>query len=107
MPSVLATAALILSTLVAPTAPIPVTDPVPTEPITSSLGLVLQEYASFPQSQPTPAPIDSRLMRIARINTIMEVPDRSGRRAVPDLNGALYFVEDGKPHVYLDVKAQF
>jgi hypothetical protein len=104
---VLATTALILSTLVAPAAPVPVTDPVPTEPVTSSIGLVLQEYASFPQSTTIPAPIDSRLMRVARINTIMEVPDRSGRRAVPDLNGALYFVKNGTPHVYLDVAAQF
>ena len=46
-------------------------------------------------------------MRTARINTIMEVPDGSGRRAVPDLNGSLYLVEGGVPHVYLDVAATF
>ncbi|MEV0718468.1 PQQ-dependent sugar dehydrogenase [Asanoa sp. NPDC050611] len=37
----------------------------------------------------------------------MELPDGSGRRAVPDLNGKLYLVENGVPHVYLDVAATF
>ncbi|HTF09546.1 MAG TPA: PQQ-dependent sugar dehydrogenase, partial [Asanoa sp.] len=71
------------------------------------IGLVLEEYASFPKTEPTPAPTDARLMRQARINTIMELPDGSGRRAVPDLNGKLYLVENGVPHVYLDVAATF
>jgi hypothetical protein len=88
-------------------APGPVYDPVPTEPVASRLGLVLTEYARFPQSFTDPPLIDQRLNRIARINTIMEVPDGSGRRAVPDLNGNLYFVENGVPHVYLDVAAAF
>ncbi|MFI7491785.1 PQQ-dependent sugar dehydrogenase [Micromonospora echinaurantiaca] len=105
----LTAAALVLSTLV--TAPArgadPIDDPVTEMPTQSRLGLVLTEYASFPQSFPTPAPTDQRLMRTARINTIMELPDRSGRRAVPDLNGKLYLVEDGVPHVYLDVAATF
>ncbi|MFG2104593.1 PQQ-dependent sugar dehydrogenase [Micromonospora echinaurantiaca] len=105
----LTAAALVLSTLVA--APVraadPIDDPVTEMPTQSRLGLVLTEYASFPQSFPTPAPTDQRLMRTARINTIMELPDRSGRRAVPDLNGKLYLVEDGVPHVYLDVAATF
>lgn len=82
-------------------------DPIPVEPVTSSLGLVLSEFASFPASTPTPAPTDQRLVRKARINTVMEVPDGSGRRAVPDLNGNLYFVENGVPSVYLDVAAAF
>jgi glucose/arabinose dehydrogenase len=85
----------------------PVYDPVPVEPETSHLGLVLSEYASFPESTPTPAPTDQRLVRKARINTVMELPDGSGRRAVPDLNGNLYVVKNGVPSVYLDVKAQF
>jgi glucose/arabinose dehydrogenase len=85
----------------------PVYDPIPTEPVTSRLGLVLSEYASFPQSFTDPPLIDQRLNRVARINTIMELPDRSGRRAVPDLNGNLYLVENGVPHVYLDVAATF
>ncbi|MEV6301631.1 PQQ-dependent sugar dehydrogenase [Actinoplanes sp. NPDC051861] len=85
----------------------PIDDPVVVEPSASRLGLVLTDYASFPQSNPTPAPTDVRLMRHARINTIMEVPDGSGRRAVPDLNGNLYLVKNGVPHVYLDVAATF
>ncbi|GAA2581861.1 hypothetical protein GCM10010435_69220 [Winogradskya consettensis] len=109
--SLLATLLLSTVVLVVPTAARAdegaIYDPIPTEPVTSRLGLVLQEYANFPQSEPTPAPIDARLMRKARINTIMEVPDGSGRRAVPDLNGNLYFVENGVPHVYLDVAASF
>ena len=82
-------------------------DPVPTEPVTSRLGLVLSEYASFPRSFTDPPLDDQRLNRTARINTVMEVPDGSGRRAVPDLNGNLYLVTGGVPHVYLDVAAAF
>ena len=101
--------AVVLSTIAAipARAADPILDPIPTEPVTSRLGLVLTEYASFPQSTPTPAPIDQRLMRVARINTIMELPDGSGRRAVPDLNGPLYLVENGVPHVYADLAATF
>ncbi|MEV6495194.1 PQQ-dependent sugar dehydrogenase, partial [Actinoplanes sp. NPDC051633] len=95
-------ASMLLSTVAGP-----VYDPVPTEPETSKLGLVLEQYAQFPQSFGTPPPTDQRLNRIARINTIMELPDGSGRRAVPDLNGNLYLVENGVPHVYLDVAAAF
>ncbi|MEH1016222.1 PQQ-dependent sugar dehydrogenase [Micromonospora sp. CPCC 206060] len=85
----------------------PVHDPVVEMPSQSRLGLVLTEYASFPQSSPIPAPTDQRLMRTARINTIMELPDGSGRRAVPDLSGYLYLVRAGVPHVYLDVADTF
>ena len=109
--SVVLAATLLLSTLLgvpaAHAADAPVYDPVPTEPVTSKLGLVLSEYAQFPQSFTNPPLIDQRLNRIARINTIMELPDGSGRRAVPDLNGNLYLVENGVPHVYLDVAATF
>ncbi|MFC3505668.1 PQQ-dependent sugar dehydrogenase [Micromonospora krabiensis] len=107
--AVLAAAALTLSLLVAPPAQAadPIYDPIPQAQIQSRLGLVLSEYASFPKSEPTPAPTDQRLVRQARINTIMEIPDGSGRRAVPDLNGRLYVVRDGVPHVYLDVAATF
>jgi glucose/arabinose dehydrogenase len=101
--------AVLLSTVVASPARAadPILDPIPREPVQSRLGLVLEEYASFPRSAPTPAPTDPRLMRQARINTVMELPDGSGRRAVPDLNGDLYLVEDGVPQVYLDVAAAF
>jgi glucose/arabinose dehydrogenase len=99
--------ATVLAASPARAAAAPVYDPVPTEPVTSRLGLVLTEYASFPQSFTDPPLVDQRLNRIARINTIMELPDGSGRRAVPDLNGNLYVVRDGVPHVYLDVAAAF
>ncbi|MFI7606563.1 PQQ-dependent sugar dehydrogenase [Micromonospora sp. NPDC049366] len=107
--AVLAAAALTLSLLVGPPAQAadPIYDPIPEAQIQSRLGLVLSEYASFPKSEPTPAPTDQRLVRQARINTIMEIPDGSGRRAVPDLNGRLYVVRNGVPHVYLDVAAAF
>jgi hypothetical protein len=84
----------------------PITDPAPEE-IQSTLGLVLEEYAQFPKTEPIPAPVDRRLMRHARINGLGELPDGSGRRYVPDLNGPLYLVEDGEPRVYLDVAAEF
>ncbi|RKN30492.1 PQQ-dependent sugar dehydrogenase [Micromonospora musae] len=105
----LATAALTLSLVAAAPARAAdaIYDPVPEAQTQSRLGLVLSEYTSFPKSEPTPAPTDARLMRQARINTIMEIPDGSGRRAVPDLNGKLYVVENGEPHVYLDVASTF
>ncbi|GAA3823798.1 hypothetical protein GCM10022226_50460 [Sphaerisporangium flaviroseum] len=88
-------------------AEVPIVDPIPDDPIPSGLGLTLEEFASFPKSEPTPAPSDPRLMRWARVNHIGEIPDGSGRRFVPDLNGKMYLVEDGEPHVYLDVGATF
>ncbi|MET7620150.1 PQQ-dependent sugar dehydrogenase [Streptomyces sp. NPDC005408] len=81
-------------------------DPIPQKPVQSGLGLVVQEYASFPKTEPVPGPVtDPRLKRHARINYLSELPDHSGRMAVPDLNGRLYLVEHGQPHVYLDVAA--
>ncbi len=84
----------------------PIEDPAPEE-VLSNRGLVLEEYAQFPKTEPIPAPTDRRLMRHARINYLGEVPDGSGRMYVPDLNGPLYLVEDGQPQVYLDVAQQF
>jgi hypothetical protein len=84
----------------------PINDPLP-DPTPSGLGLTVEEYASFPQSEPTPATTDQRLMRWARINYIGEMPDGSGRQFVPDLNGKMYLVEHRTPHVYLDVGATF
>ncbi|MEU5878867.1 PQQ-dependent sugar dehydrogenase [Spirillospora sp. NPDC047279] len=86
----------------------PILDPIPEEPVTSGLGLTVEEFAQFPKSDPTPPPTDQRLMRVARINHLGDVPDGSGRKYVPDLNGRLYLVEKGKaPAVYLDVGATF
>ncbi|GAA3798723.1 PQQ-dependent sugar dehydrogenase [Streptomyces phyllanthi] len=106
--------ALLLSALVARpgtahAAAGPVTDPIPERPAASGIGLTVEEYASFPKTEPPPGPVtDPRLRRHARINYLGELPDRSGRKAVPDLNGKLYLVEDGgTPQVYLDVAAAF
>src|SRR5918996_5042681 len=84
----------------------PLLDPLP-DPVTSDLGLVVEEFATFPQSQPVPPPTDPRLMRHARINYLGELPDSSGRLYVPDLNGMLYLIDDGELHPYLDVGATF
>ncbi|MFG2000698.1 PQQ-dependent sugar dehydrogenase [Spirillospora sp. NPDC048911] len=86
----------------------PILDPIPEDPIASGLGLTVEEFAQFPKSEPTPAPTDQRLMRIARINHLGEIPDGSRRKYVPDLNGKLYLVEKGQtPKTYLDVGATF
>ena len=86
----------------------PITDPISTPIGTSSLGLVLEEYAQLPKSTPNGNWTDVRIgTRHNRINYLGELPDGSGRMYAPDLNGNLYFLEDGEPHVYLDVKAQF
>ncbi|HZE34682.1 MAG TPA: PQQ-dependent sugar dehydrogenase [Actinoallomurus sp.] len=85
----------------------PITDPIPENPITTGLGLTVEEFASFPKSEPIPPPVDPRLMRWARINFIGEVPDGSGRMYVPDLNGKMYLVDNGTPHEYLDIGATF
>lgn len=79
-------------------------DPIPADPAKSQLGLVVKEIASFPKSEPVPAPSDPRLMRRARINHLGEIPDGSRRRYVPDLNGTLYVLQADAPRVYLDVK---
>lgn len=78
----------------------------------ADFGLVVEEVAQFPKSEPTPAPTDPRLMRHARINYLGELPDDSGRLYVPDLNGTLYLMRGGGKHgnpgaptPYLDLKA--
>jgi hypothetical protein len=85
----------------------PIADPIPEQPIASGLGLELKEFVELPQSEPTPAPTDQRLVRWNRINYLGELPDGSGRLYVPDLNGKLYLIREGRPHVYLDVGATF
>src|SRR5919106_2531245 len=79
----------------------PVADPFPHDPVMSRLGVVVQELATFPRSEPVPEPGDRRLMRHARINYLGEVPDGSRRLYVPDLNGTLYLLRGGMPQRYL------
>ena len=85
----------------------PVSDPIPADPVQSGLGLVLKEHHRFPKTEPVPAPTDARLMRQARINYLGEIPDRTKRQYVPDLNGPLYVLDKGRRHLYLDVRQQF
>ena len=82
-------------------------DPITKAPVQSDLGLVLKKWAQFPESSPTPAPTDQRLMRRNRINYFGDIPDGSGRAYVPDLNGKLYVVDHGVQHVYLDFARLF
>jgi hypothetical protein len=83
-------------------------DPIPEQPIQSGIGLKLKQVTRLPASDTYPGPpVDERLVRWNRINYIGEVPDGSGRFYVPDLNGKLYMVEHGHPHVYLDVGGTF
>ncbi|MFD0688264.1 PQQ-dependent sugar dehydrogenase [Actinomadura fibrosa] len=110
----LAIATLLASVLAVPPAsaaqdPAPILDPIPDDPAPSGLGLVLQEVARLPKSEPSAPPTDPRLVRWNRINHVGELPDGSGRLYVPDLNGKLYFLDKKTrtPSVYLDVKATF
>jgi glucose/arabinose dehydrogenase len=83
----------------------PIADPIP-EAVQSNVQLTLRPFVTMPASHPDPAPTTGPLVRHARINYLGEVPDGSGRLFVPDLNGKLYFVKNGKPREYLDVGAQ-
>ncbi|MER5769332.1 PQQ-dependent sugar dehydrogenase [Streptomyces sp. NPDC001985] len=101
-------AATLFLTLLAPPAlaqdgDTPVSDPLP-DPTPSRHALVLTEFSTLPRSESVPPPTDSRLKRWARINHLGEVPDGSGRLAVPDLNGKLHLLDRaGTPSEYLDV----
>ena len=46
-------------------------------------------------------------MRWARINYLGDLPDGSHRLYTPDLSGTLYFLKNGVPSPYLDVRANF
>ncbi|GGV31190.1 hypothetical protein GCM10010182_63200 [Actinomadura cremea] len=93
----------------AETAPAPILDPIPEDPAPAGLGLVLEKVAQLPKSEPSAPPTDDRLKRWNRINHVGELPDRSGRLFVPDLNGKLYFLDKRTraPRTYLDVGAAF
>ncbi|HEY2204528.1 MAG TPA: PQQ-dependent sugar dehydrogenase [Pseudonocardia sp.] len=85
---------------------VPLKNPLP-EPAAAGLGLTLTPFAQIPRSTTNP-PVDAgdNLDRWARINYLGEIPDGSGRLFVPDLNGKLYVLRNGKPQVYLDVAKQ-
>ncbi|WP_255375808.1 hypothetical protein [Saccharomonospora sp. CUA-673] len=82
----------------------PITDPILEDPEPAELGLVLSEHAQLPETDTTPPTDDPRLLRHNRINYIGDVPDGSGRQYVPDLNGPMYLLDDGRHHEYLDLR---
>jgi hypothetical protein len=86
----------------------PLLNPLP-DPTPSALGIEVTELAQLPESQTTPATQDQRLVRHNRITHLDEVPDGSGRLAVPDMNDILYMVDEetGEHVAYLDVRARF
>jgi glucose/arabinose dehydrogenase len=81
----------------------PPSPPLP-DPKPDGLAITLTEFAQMPPSKTNPpVPRGDKLDRYARINYLGELPDGSRRLFVPDLNGTLYFLRNGKPHAYLDV----
>jgi glucose/arabinose dehydrogenase len=89
-----------LKPFIAPEPPLP--DPKP-----DGLTITLTEFAQLPPSRTNPpVPRGDKLDRYNRINYLGELPDGSRRLYVPDLNGSLYFLRNGKPTKYLDVAKQ-
>ncbi|WP_407319759.1 PQQ-dependent sugar dehydrogenase [Isoptericola halotolerans] len=86
----------------------PLVNPLP-DPTPSRLGIEVTELARLPESQTTPATADQRLVRHNRITHLDEVPDGSGRLAVPDMNASLYLVDEetGEHVEYLNVRDEF
>ncbi len=77
-------------------------NPIPTPIPFSDLRIHLSEFAQIP------AGIRGHVDNRARINMIREIPDESGRLAVIDLNGYLYFLdEEGNHSLYLDFRNYF
>lgn len=105
-----AAAAAILTGLLAPQASAriddPIADPLP-DAMVSGLGITVDKLITLPQSEPEEPATDTRLQRWARINYLGEIPDGSGRFYVPDLNGPMYVIDDGRPHEYLDFQEEF
>ncbi|UED85439.1 PQQ-dependent sugar dehydrogenase [Streptomyces profundus] len=79
---------------------LPIETPIPETPQPSDVTLQLAEVADLPSTGAGGT---------ARINFVSELPDDSGRLAVPDLNGPLYLVDEagGDHRVYLDAAAEF
>ncbi|MEK8228245.1 hypothetical protein NKG05_22520 [Oerskovia sp. M15] len=86
----------------------PLLNPLP-DPTPSALGIEVEELVQLPESSTTPAASDARLIRHNRITHLDEVPDGSGRLAVPDMNEALYMVDEetGAYVEYLNVRDRF
>lgn len=105
VPMILAVGLALLPAPAAAQASTPIADPTP-DPAPSRLALTLKEFVTLPRSEPVPPPTDSRLIRWSRINYLGELPDRSGRLFVPDLNGKLYLIHNGQSAEYLDVGAR-
>ncbi|RIJ70598.1 hypothetical protein D1871_18615 [Nakamurella silvestris] len=74
----------------------PVVNPVPQTPQASDLTLTIEPVAQVPPTQGS-----------ARINFVSEIPGSPGRLAVPDLQGPVYVVENGRPQVYVDPSVVF
>ena len=68
--------------------------------------MTLTKFLTLPRTEPIPPVSDDRLERYNRINYLGEIPDGSGRLYVPDMNGMLFVISDGKPAPYLDVGGQ-
>ncbi|GAA4884367.1 PQQ-dependent sugar dehydrogenase [Serinicoccus chungangensis] len=86
----------------------PLLNPLP-DPEPSVLGIEVEELVQLPESSTTPAASDQRLIRHNRITHLDEIPDGSGRLAIPDMNEMLYLVdkETGDYSPYLNVRDQF
>ncbi|PWD50373.1 glucose dehydrogenase [Serinibacter arcticus] len=86
----------------------PLLNPLP-DPTPVSLGIEVEELAQLPASTTTPATQDQRLIRHNRVQHVDEVPDGSGRLAVPDMNAILYLVDEdtGEYVDYLNVRNAF
>jgi glucose/arabinose dehydrogenase len=87
-----------------PSKPFMAPEPPLPDPKPDGLTITLTEFAQLPPSTTNPrVPRGDKLDRHNRINYLGEVPDGSGRLYIPDLNGSLYLLRDGKPQKYLDV----
>jgi glucose/arabinose dehydrogenase len=73
------------------------------EPRPDGFGVTLTKFLTLPKTSLKPPVLDDRLERYNRINYLGEIPDGSGRLFVPDMNGMLYTIKDGKANPYLDV----
>ncbi|GMA30299.1 PQQ-dependent sugar dehydrogenase [Litorihabitans aurantiacus] len=92
----------------APSQEQPLENPLP-DPTPVSLGIEVEELAQLPASTTTPETQDQRLIRHNRVQHVDEVPDGSGRLAVPDMNAILYTVDEetGDYVDYLNVRERF